>query len=157
MNGSVTRMGNFWKFLVTNLLTKVAQMYVVFLGSFENIHIHVLIAVITFWAILWLLYISASGHTAQHRQCNIPHIFDHWDYPVVHLLILKSSMNKLFLWTHQARFQCDRRCPALLTFCTLRCKSCIPPSFPLRCSVSESTDPLDLLINGFRSFYIQSI
>ena len=32
---------SFWKFLVTYFLKQVVQMYVDFLGSFENIHFHV--------------------------------------------------------------------------------------------------------------------
>ena len=38
---SVTSLGYFWKFLVTNFLTQEAQMKVDFLGCFENIHFHV--------------------------------------------------------------------------------------------------------------------
>ena len=34
---SVTRLGDFWKFCVTNFLTKVAQKLEQFLGSFKNI------------------------------------------------------------------------------------------------------------------------
>ena len=35
---SVTRLGDFWKFLATNLLTKVAQNIGDFLGYFEKEH-----------------------------------------------------------------------------------------------------------------------
>ena len=38
---SVTRMGEILKFMLTDFLTKVAQMYVELLGCFENIHFHV--------------------------------------------------------------------------------------------------------------------
>ena len=37
LNLSVTRLGDFWKFLATNFLPKVAQMYSDSLGSSENI------------------------------------------------------------------------------------------------------------------------
>ena len=53
----VTRLDDFWKLFVTNFLTQVAQMYVDFLGSFENIHFGQRLE------IFGLLYISASGHT----------------------------------------------------------------------------------------------
>ena len=61
---SVTRLDGFWNLLVTNVLTKVAQMYVDF---FESINFHA----INCWRstfgqhleIFGLLYISASGHT----------------------------------------------------------------------------------------------
>ena len=58
----VTRLDDFWKLFVTNFLTQVAQMYVDFLGSFENIHYHV----VTFWATFgkfWAtLYFSIWSH-----------------------------------------------------------------------------------------------
>ena len=34
---SVTRLGDFWNFLSTNLVSKVAQMFADFLGSCENL------------------------------------------------------------------------------------------------------------------------
>ena len=34
---SVTRLGDFWKFFVTNFLTKVAQIFVDFWGYYENL------------------------------------------------------------------------------------------------------------------------
>ena len=39
--GSVTRLGDFRKFLVTKFLTKVAQIICNFLGYFEKPHYHV--------------------------------------------------------------------------------------------------------------------
>ena len=32
----VSRLGDFWKFLLTNLVTKVAQLFVDFLGYYEK-------------------------------------------------------------------------------------------------------------------------
>ena len=44
----MTRFGNFFNFLATNFLTKVAQIFNDFLGYFENIKFYVKIAVPTF-------------------------------------------------------------------------------------------------------------
>ena len=74
----MTRLGDFWKFLVTNFLTKVAQMYVDFLGYFENFQFHFLTTVVTFWATLGLLNISASGHTGVTRVHFIDGRVNEW-------------------------------------------------------------------------------
>ena len=62
------KFGRFLKVLGVKFSSKVAQMYVDFLGSFEIVHFHVWTAVPSyflgyFWKFFWLLYISASGHT----------------------------------------------------------------------------------------------
>ena len=41
-----------------------------------------------------LLCLWNTKKLTQHTHSNIPHIFDHWADPVVHLLLLKSSMAK---------------------------------------------------------------
>ena len=63
LTANVTRLGDFWKFLVTNFLTKVAQMYVDFLDILKtSIFMDKLFR--HYWNIFGLLYISVSGHTA---------------------------------------------------------------------------------------------
>ena len=64
---SVTRLGDFWKLLGTNFLSKVAQMFVDFLGSLED---HNFISQTGVWLIfgqllkkIGQLIISTSGHT----------------------------------------------------------------------------------------------
>ena len=62
----MTRLGDFWNFLVTNFITKVAQMFGDFLGSCENYHFLSQIFEATFGQLLEkleLLFISTSGHT----------------------------------------------------------------------------------------------
>ena len=44
---SVTKWGSFWKFLAANFISKVAQIFNVYLGYFEQHHFLNLIAVIT--------------------------------------------------------------------------------------------------------------
>ena len=51
---SVTRLGDFWKFLVTNFITKVAKVLGDFLGFLERQHFKVNNAVVTFWVNFWL-------------------------------------------------------------------------------------------------------
>ena len=41
-----------------------------------------------------LLWLCNAKNSTQHTNSYIPHIFDHWADPVVHLLLLKSSMAK---------------------------------------------------------------
>ena len=45
---SVTRLGDFWKFLVTKFLAKVAQIIGNFLGNFEKPHSYVKTAVASY-------------------------------------------------------------------------------------------------------------
>ena len=62
---SVTRLGDFWKFLVA-IFKKVAQIISNFLGYFEKPHSYVKTAVATSWVILetiGLLFKPTSGHT----------------------------------------------------------------------------------------------
>ena len=47
-SSSVTRLGDFWKFLATNFVTKVTQRYEDFLGYLENICFQVKTAMATF-------------------------------------------------------------------------------------------------------------
>ena len=68
---SVTRLGNFWKFLVTNFLTKVAQIYRRLFRIFENNNFQVKTAVASFcptFSKIGLLLISASGHTGRNKR-----------------------------------------------------------------------------------------
>ena len=57
---------------MTYFLTKVAQIYVDFLGSFENINFHVQTALVTFWAIFGIfwatLYFSIWSHCESKRK-----------------------------------------------------------------------------------------
>ena len=59
-------MGNFRKFLATNLVTKIAQIFSDFLGYFEKAHIESKTDLATFVHLsenIGLLFISTSGHT----------------------------------------------------------------------------------------------
>ena len=61
MQNSVTRLGNFWKFLATDFLRKVSQLFNNFRGYFENIILKVKTAVSTFWATfveIWVTFYS---------------------------------------------------------------------------------------------------
>ena len=63
----VTRLGDFWKFLITNCLTKVTQIFCDFLGYFETHLFEPKTAVVTYLATfekIRLLFILTSGHTA---------------------------------------------------------------------------------------------
>ena len=67
----MTRLGDFYKFLVAHFRTKVTQFDSDLLGYFERHHIIVKFAVATVcWRILkiGLLFISKSSHTAHHWQ-----------------------------------------------------------------------------------------
>ena len=64
----MTRLGNFWNFLETNVITKETQMFVDFLGSFEKHCFSSETGEATFWATFgktWATFISTSGHTAK--------------------------------------------------------------------------------------------
>ena len=61
MQNIVTRLGNFWKFLATDFLRKVSQLFNNFRGYFENIILKVKTAVSTFWATfveIWVTFYS---------------------------------------------------------------------------------------------------
>ena len=63
----VARLGDFWNFLVTNFITKVAQMFGDFLGSYENFSFLSWTVRLRLGQILeklGLLFISTSGHNA---------------------------------------------------------------------------------------------
>ena len=63
---SVTWLGSFWKFLVTNFPAKVAQIQRRLLGNFEHINFEVKPGMATFWAIfgkIALIFVSASSYT----------------------------------------------------------------------------------------------
>ena len=65
---SVTRLGNFWKFLDKKFLSKVAQIFVYFLGNLENHHVLIQTAVAKLRAtfeIIGQLFIPTSGHRLQ--------------------------------------------------------------------------------------------
>ena len=67
----MTRLGDFLNFLMLNFLTKVAQMYIDFLGCFKRVHFMYKLLYLLFGHLLehfGLLYISASGHTDQSDQ-----------------------------------------------------------------------------------------
>ena len=60
---SVTRLSDFWKFLVIIFLTQLSQIFGDYLGYFDNIPFA---AVVTFWGNFWkigLLFIQTSVHT----------------------------------------------------------------------------------------------
>ena len=50
---SVTRLGSFWNFLLTNFIDQVAQMFADFLGSFQNHCFLSQTAEATFWVTFW--------------------------------------------------------------------------------------------------------
>ena len=47
---SVTRLGDIWKCLVTNILSKVAQMFDNILGYLESVTFYIQTALAIFWA-----------------------------------------------------------------------------------------------------------
>ena len=61
---SVTRLGDFSKFLVTNLLTKVNEILNDILGSAENLTIGLKMTVVNFGQ----HFISTSGHTVVNQH-----------------------------------------------------------------------------------------
>ena len=67
----MTRLGDFLNFLVTNFITKVAQMFGIFLGSCENHCFLSKTGEATFGATFgktWASFISTlSGHTGAHK------------------------------------------------------------------------------------------
>ena len=77
-NTSVTRLGGFWNFLVTNYITKVAQMFWWLFGQLWKL---LLIKpnrcgyfLGNFWKNLYFFLFQQSGHTGHHqRQCE--HLF----------------------------------------------------------------------------------
>ena len=61
MESSVTRLGDFWKFVAIKFLTKVAQIIGNFLGYFENHHSYLKTADANFWATfgnIWATFYS---------------------------------------------------------------------------------------------------
>ena len=69
----MTRLGNFFKKLVTKISTKVAKCFVT-LGYFENTTFHVKTAVAAFWPTFGKfgpLVISASGHTVHVKPDRV--------------------------------------------------------------------------------------
>ena len=70
---SVTRLGDLWKFLVTNILAKVTQIYISFLGYIDNHNILVKTAVGIVWVIFEnfeILFIIGTiwSHWMPHTQ-----------------------------------------------------------------------------------------
>ena len=68
---SVTILSDILKFLVTNFLTKVAQIYRRLFRIFENNNFQVKTAVASFcptFSKIGLLLISASGHTGRNKR-----------------------------------------------------------------------------------------
>ena len=72
---SVTRLGDFSKFLVTNILTNVGQTYIDFFDYFGNLTFQIKTVVATLWVTFGknaLHLFSESGHTAtQAKHCLI--------------------------------------------------------------------------------------
>ena len=60
---SVTRLGDFWQFLATKFLPKVAQIMCNYWGYFKKPHLYAKTAVATSWVAFGLLFASTSGHT----------------------------------------------------------------------------------------------
>ena len=63
---SVTRLSDFWNFLVAPFIAQVTQMFGDFLGSFENHCFLSQTGEATFWATIWknwATFVSTSGHT----------------------------------------------------------------------------------------------
>ena len=56
VTSSVTRMGDFWKFLVKKFLPKVAQIISNFLGYFGQPHSYVKTDVATSWVAFWNIW-----------------------------------------------------------------------------------------------------
>ena len=66
---SVTRLGDFYKFLTANCLTKQAQICWWHFGLFLIMSLLCIKCMATFWTILWeirRLFIPSSGHTVGH-------------------------------------------------------------------------------------------
>ena len=62
----MTKLGDFWNFLATKFITKVAQMFGDFLGGCENHHFLNQVGEATFGLLFGkkgLLFIPTSGHT----------------------------------------------------------------------------------------------
>ena len=67
---SVTKLGNFLKYFVTNVIKKVARMYCDFLGYFKNINYQVKVTVANFgvtFGKFGQLFISTYDHTGRHH------------------------------------------------------------------------------------------
>ena len=67
---SVTRLGDFWKFLETKFIVKEAQMIGNFMGYFQKPYSYLKTALATFCATLgkplhWLLFTPTFGHTTR--------------------------------------------------------------------------------------------
>ena len=69
----MTRLGDFLNILVTNFLTKVAQIFWQHFGLFEIIPLSSKNYLATFWAIsgkIGRLFIPSSSHTASNHRCH---------------------------------------------------------------------------------------
>ena len=75
VTSSVTRLGDFWKFLVTKILPKVAQIISNFLGHFEQPHSYVKTYVGTSWSafgnIFATFYFNILSHWSLGSLCNV--------------------------------------------------------------------------------------
>ena len=70
------QIGQFWKFLVTNFLSNIAQMFGDVLGNLENHHFLSQAAVTYFWATFeknWASFLPTSSHTALTPRLGTPH------------------------------------------------------------------------------------
>ena len=71
---SVTRLGDFCKFLATKFIVKEAQLIDNFLGYFEKPHSYAKTALATFWATfgekIGLLFTPSSGYTELRRRVS---------------------------------------------------------------------------------------
>ena len=71
---SVTRLGDFWKFLATNFLTKVTQIFGNFLGYCEKHYFVSKNSCGSFWGIIWKIWATfnpTSGHTADNPSLKM--------------------------------------------------------------------------------------
>ena len=70
----MTRLGDFWKFLAINFITKIVQMFGDSWGNFEKHYLFSQPVVATFGQLsgqIWLLFIITSGHTGNNKKCEI--------------------------------------------------------------------------------------
>ena len=91
------QIGDFWKFLVTKFLTKLAQIISNFFGYFEKYNSYFKIYVTTYWETFRLLLTQTSGHTA---RCLTSSLSSAWVFRSCRYMlfgVLISSFSAIFL------------------------------------------------------------
>ena len=99
LSTSVTRLGDFWKFLATKFLAKEAQMIGNFLGYFEKPHSYAKTALATFGKNCAIFYSNIWSHCYQLK----PVFRWMWNVPPLTLvtsLLLRNSMQSKVKVTH---------------------------------------------------------